>query len=469
MQPSSAEEAVLARATELYAEGMRLEDANEPQLALDRYRRAVRMADERKILARLSDDQAGTVTVGGSASSAAGAPVQVGSTAPANEEDFHLWRAMHLSRLEASAAGSADEPSTVPGRTPATVSAAAPAAAPKAGGRFVPPPRKPPVVSQELRETEEEAEVSDRMALRTLHGNLDMSNKASASDEASADSAPTVRARLSASSKSQTVTSQLIALLPEVLPHIFAFLDAYGLDRAARACTVLRRLTRGAAAWRSLARWVLPRNEQEDAAGRGERDWRRLVLFAPRARADGIYIAPCGYRRRIQKGSSITDSRESMYIRYFRLLRVLPDEQVEDPQRRVLVLTYEGELNLAVEALKCHPVGRAATVGASQAQGEAPGPIRKLHDRTQVGTYTLDREKMAVTVRYTDTRNEYTMEFCLSSTKRNGSRQNCRLTWVRYEFTSLTMPQDGGHFDLHREEHYSPYAFAHVRTLEHLL
>ncbi|CAK0889245.1 unnamed protein product [Prorocentrum cordatum] len=49
---------------------------------------------------------------------------------------------------------------------------------------------------------------------------------------------------------------------------------------------------------------------------------------------------------------------------------------------------------------------------------------------------------MMVTVRYTDARNDYVMEFKLLHARKNGSRQNCRLTWERYEFTSLRVPQE---------------------------
>jgi len=94
--------------------------------------------------------------------------------------------------------------------------------------------------------------------------------------------------------------------------------------------------------------------------------------------------------------------------------------------------------------------------------------IRKIQERVIVATYDFDHEAMIAAVRYTDARNEYLMELKLSHGKKNGSRQNCRLTWLRYEFTALSMPQDGGSFDVHREQHYAPYAFARVQSLEHL-
>jgi len=184
-------------------------------------------------------------------------------------------------------------------------------------------------------------------------------------------------------------------------------------------------------------------------------------------------VANCGYRRRVQKGASIADARESLYIRYFRLLRVLPEEDLQRPRRRVLVLTYEGDLKVAVEALKTHPAGREGTLGRAGARlaAEPPGHVRKVQERVVVGTYGLDSDSdsMMVTVRYTDARNDYVMEFKLLHARKNGSRQNCRLTWERYEFTSLRVPQESASFDLRREQHYSPYAFARVRALEHLL
>lgn len=511
MEAGSADEAVLARAAELYAEGMTLEDANEPQVALDRYRRAVRMADERKILARLQAERPQLFGCGGSSGAAAPPPqpppqpppTVVGPSAKQSaEEDFQLWRAMHVSRLEAEAAGNAAEvgASTASGRDeaghaegsrgealpsrPAQQACAARGMSSSSGGPFQPPPRKSPAAPPPKEEDEEEepgseedAEEADRMALCMLQRRLGPANEAAASQDGPLPAAASAPPQLVGSDEqSAEDTARLTRMLPEVLPDIFAFLDPYGLDRSSPACKTLRRLSRSSAVWSELARRCLSRAEHEHlaacAASGDEQLWRRTLLFAPRFRTDGIYIAQCGYRRRIQKGSSLTDTRESMYITYHRLLRALPEDEAgsDDPQQRVLVLTYEGDLTIAVEALKTHPAGRTATFGKSpKALAEVPAAARKLHERALLGSYTLDRGQMLVTVRHSDARNKYAMEFALANGRKNGSRQNCRLTWLRYEFTSLTVPEDGGSYDLRRERHYAPYAFARVRALEHVL
>ena len=87
--------------------------------------------------------------------------------------------------------------------------------------------------------------------------------------------------------------------------------------------------------------------------------WRREFLLASRLRTDGIYIATCGYPRRIAEGASVTDKRQSMMIRYYRLLRFLPPSETECQKlRKVLVLRFDGDVAVAVEALKTHPAGQ---------------------------------------------------------------------------------------------------------------
>jgi len=149
---------------------------------------------------------------------------------------------------------------------------------------------------------------------------------------------------------------------------------------------------------------------------------------------------------------------------------VLPEEISEnEPRRRVLVLTYEGEIAAAVEALKTHPAGHAATFGScAKGLGDVSGAARKLHDRVILATYSFDKMEGLASVHYTDERNQYWMQFRLQHGSKNGARQNCRLTWLRYEFASKTVPQDGHGYDLRKEQHFAPYAFARVKPLEHL-
>lgn len=466
--PGCPDEAVLARAAELYAEGMALEDAHEPQLALDRYRRAVRMADERKILARLQQLD----KLGGAAPSGSG-----GSVAPppptASEEEVQLWQAVHISRLEADATtpapAAADTTSSAQGMAMENVAPPTETSAHRAPKAFAPPPRSRRTKTQDEedddRPEDEYPEESDALALRKVRsalrggafGRLVSGNEADATSTVGEDHG-----------------AILNAMLPEVLPSVFDYLDPYGLDRLARVSVALRQLARHANVWSTLARRVLPIPECDhllrSSGPGGTPVWRRALLLCPRLRTDGVYIAACGYRRRVQKGASLTDTRESMLIRYHRLLRVLPEKSVEERRQQVLILTYEGELTMAVEALKSHPAGREVTFGSNyKFTGEGASTIRKIHERVILGTYDLDRECMVAAVRYTDERNEYLMEYKLSHAGKSGARQNCRLTWTRYEFNSSSVPQEGGRFDLHREQHYAPYAFAPVRSLEHLL
>jgi hypothetical protein len=161
-----------------------------------------------------------------------------------------------------------------------------------------------------------------------------------------------------------------------------------------------------------------------------------------------------------------------MYIRYYRLIRVLPEAISGKPWSKTLTLTYEGELDVAVEALKEHPLGREDSM-------DGPSHMRKLWDQTIIGSYelqaidgggdTLSASDPVVTLRYEDTWNTYIMELKLLNGRRNGSRQNCRLVWISHAYNSKKVPNDSGLMNINREQHYEPYTFARVRALEHLL
>eukprot|EP00929_Paragymnodinium_shiwhaense_P060368 TRINITY_DN30158_c1_g4_i3.p1 TRINITY_DN30158_c1_g4~~TRINITY_DN30158_c1_g4_i3.p1 ORF type:complete len:236 (-),score=28.61 TRINITY_DN30158_c1_g4_i3:304-1011(-) len=196
--------------------------------------------------------------------------------------------------------------------------------------------------------------------------------------------------------------------------------------------------------------------------------WRQAHLLQKRLRTDGIYIARCGYKRRVALGESMTDTRQAMSITYYRLIRVLPELHPHDPANQVLVLTYEGEPTHAVDALKTHPAGRLATFGPYSTSSEPSQQHSKIHERVRQGVYSFDLETMTATIKFVDGKVENHVELQLSHLRRNGSRQNYRLTWQRYEFTSLRMPEDSGTYNLQKEAHFAPYNFARVRALEHL-
>lgn len=497
MSEQGPDEPVLARAVELYAEGIAMEESNEPHLALDRYRRAVRMADERAIVARLQSlghasmqavsSQAGAAPAGTSGTVIGSVASNIPAAAPAAaEEEFRLWQALHISRLEAEVqSGSRGSAESAAGadagaaRSGATLAEQPKAKQRRASGASGARQEAPGVDAQE-----EDIETLDRIALQKVRGTL--KHETTREGEAARGNAvPAAGAKALASTGSVLrvpgvdasgggaangdADTILTRVLPEVLPDVFAYLDPYALDRVAPVCSSFRQMSRGANMWHTLARQGLSKAQREavgpPAGGGGLGFWRRVVLLAPRFRTDGIYIAPCGYRRRVQKGANLNDSRETMLIRYFRLLRVLPKTCPADDHQQVLILTHDGELVHAVEALKTHPAAAAATFSPG-ASAEAPGNVRKLYERVHLGTCQLDVGSAAVSVRFADTRNDYVAELRLLSAGPN--RQNCRLSWVRYEFTSLKFPEDSGTINLQKEQHYAPYAFARVRSLEHV-
>eukprot|EP00927_Polykrikos_kofoidii_P036096 TRINITY_DN30512_c0_g1_i1.p1 TRINITY_DN30512_c0_g1~~TRINITY_DN30512_c0_g1_i1.p1 ORF type:complete len:498 (+),score=78.54 TRINITY_DN30512_c0_g1_i1:75-1568(+) len=487
-------EPVLARAAELYAEGMRFEEENEPQKAIDRYRRAVRMANERKILERLGFGGSGPAACSQITLGQIEGPPGVNCS----EEDFQLWNALHMSKVEAQARNQTDTAaSSMPctdtltdaGQdnpcSPSTTAGVANAFAMierDAIKTFDPPSRRshlPP--ETEPGELDACAEESDRMISREVRQKLSMVSevrqKRDLVDEATAptvvdDSAFSSGELCSKSERSPSLVSQSLEMISDAL----AFLDAFSLEYVSRACLAMRGMARIAPTWCALAKRCFPHDEWQHAVaniGSGSdtgHSWRRAFLLATRLRLDGIYVAPCGYRRRVPEGSSLSDKRGTLDIRYYRLLRALPEENPGEPRRRILLLTYEGELAPAVEALLSHPAGHLASYGAhaGSSPSDASSLVRKLHERVIVGTYSLDRENMALSVRYSDARSHYLMEFKLMHVGKNQRRRNRRLVWIRYEFTSHNVPEDVGNFNLHREQQFAPYTFARVRSLEHL-
>merc|ERR1712232_278143 len=138
---------------------------------------------------------------------------------------------------------------------------------------------------------------------------------------------------------------------------------------------------------------------------------------------------------------------------------------------KVLVLTHEGELAAAVEALKMHPaaIGNAACSRSGATQCSSESTIKRLQQKVAIGNGIFHHQSMLVTVDFADATNKYLAEFQLLHARKNGTRQNCGLKWLRFEYTSLKLPQDGGSFNLRRERHYAPYVFTRERPLEHLL
>lgn len=135
----------------------------------------------------------------------------------------------------------------------------------------------------------------------------------------------------------------------------------------------------------------------------------------------------------------MTDSRTIIPIVYYRLIRIVGSE--------VRMLTWEGDIRVAVEALK-------SEVGEGQ-----PAADRRIF----VGSYNFDCGEKLVHTRYQDAKYDYHITFELSKT-----HSKAKLAWQNYIYRIKGDDTDQGSEIRLVKEHFGPLVFRRSRDLEYL-
>lgn len=112
-------------------------------------------------------------------------------------------------------------------------------------------------------------------------------------------------------------------LAPEIILHIFSFLEAVALDTASGVCASWHVLAREASLWRKLCEEVWGADCIEYLPDFGN-SWRELFLHKPHLHFDGLYVnKSSSIRPGLREWGDLYDPIR--VIKYFRYIRFYPD------------------------------------------------------------------------------------------------------------------------------------------------